>query len=187
MDHATHRPTTRPFSTLLRRLTAAATTAVVVSVPSAGSALTVTPATPAHRPSPFHPAVNPHLHGVARPADVLTKAEAVRHELHTRWAHHWDSYAWFALHRGTGVIQGTVTSPQGRPLAGMDVRLRDWWGHPLHSTAAKHITTTGPGGSFVMAHVRVGRYRVRAAQGSKSGHAMVVLHAGQIAQVGVKV
>ncbi len=179
------------------RLAAVALLAAVVATPAVRGAVTVQPVTPpAHRPVALHPAaVNPHLHGLphtvagVKPDAAHPKAKAevtAAARPHSRWSGRWDSTAWFALHRGTGVIQGEVRNAAGEPMGGMDVRLRDRWGHGMRTTAAKHITHTGPGGAFLMLHVRAGSYRVHTGGHGHEGATPMHLRAGQIALVNVK-
>ncbi len=168
-----------------RLLAVAASVAIALaSVPDAGAALVSNPTVPHNTPpskvAPYHAPVNKHLHGVE------TQAVAGVHA-HTRWVHYWNSAAWFSLHRGTGVIQGVVRTGGGLPMPGMDVRLRHANGHGFRSAAAKHITSTGSGGLFTMTRVRAGRYRVHTAGAGRSGNAQIVVHAGTVASVNVKV
>jgi len=136
---------------------------------------------------------NAHLHGIAHVAATAADA-ADRHHAgerphrHSRWWYAgWDSTAWIGLHRGTGVIRGVVRSASGSPVAGASVRLRDRYGHALRTTAAKHVTSTGAGGTFVMTHVRAGSYHVHAdGDGGHQGHVALRLHSGEVATVAVK-
>ncbi len=171
--------------------------AAAASIAAAAPAGPHAPPPPPHAAASHHTAyrarVNPHLHGVTRPdAARPHPGERARHWDHPYWYHtywypSWNAYAWFAFHRGTGVIQGVVRNGSGSPLAAMTVQLRDRHGHALHSTYAKHYTSTGSGGVFLMTRVRSGSYRVRADGDGRSGHTAIHLNAGQVLEVAVKV
>ena len=173
-------PTARPLS----RQLVAALICTLATIPLARAASPQAPYTAApykaapYKAAPYHPPINHHLHGMA---------ETHPHRwVRTRWAHHWNAYAWFALHRGTGTVEGIVHGGSGSPMVGASVRLRHANGHALRHASARHITSTGSGGTFVMKHVRAGRYRVRADAQGHSGHTPIVVHAGQVVEVGVK-
>ena len=175
------------------RLVAAALVLAALALPGlAGGTQGVLPTVPHALPS-YHGTFNPHLHGYATQSIASGRPTApavgavVRTGGYTRWrGRHWNSVAWFALHRGTGTIEGLVHNGAGEPMAGMSVRLRDSHGHGFRSAAAKHVTTTGSGGSFLMRHVRAGTYRVHAEAHGQKGDSTVRLHAGQVAMVTIK-
>ena len=136
--------------------------------------------------SATHRAVlNPHLHGVAATADRHRPGDERWHR-QARWDVGWNAVAWFDLHRGTGTVRGVVRNAQGAAVAGASVRLRDRHGHPLHSWAAKHLTTSGSGGLFLMVHVRSGSYHVRAERDGHEGHASIHLSPGRAAEASIR-
>ena len=51
----------------------------------------------------------------------------------------------------------------------------------------KHITTTGPGGIFIMRNVRIGTYRVRGSRGKAAGASTVHVSGGAMAVASVKI
>ena len=121
---------------------------------------------------------NHHLHGFVQvPGTGVVRG----------WYSRWDYYGWWSVHRGYGGVEGLVRGGEGHPVADADVRLRDAHDHGFRSAAAKHVTRTGSDGTFVMSHVRAGTYRVRATHGKHSSHTPVHVHAGQVAEVAVKV
>jgi hypothetical protein len=135
---------------------------------------------------------NSHLHGataaVAKPAAKSTSKEdkdtgkSVRHK---REARRWSFSEWATLHRGLGTIRGEVHSSGGSPMANIRVALRSPAGKVL-KVSARHVTRTGSGGAFVMRHVRIGSYRVRASKGKTAGHVNLHVSGGRTAMAMVR-
>ncbi len=125
--------------------------------------------------APAHIA-NPHLHG-ARPE--LERVRRWDRHLAGHWYGHWSYANWVSLHRGLGNVQGKVVAANGSPVEGFTVTLRGANGAFLKPASRRHTQISGAGGSFVMARVRAGHYRVRAAKGALNKHTTVYVRAGQ--------
>jgi Carboxypeptidase regulatory-like domain len=147
---------------------------------SLGATSPTTPPPTAPKTPPAKPAVartphvaNTHLHG-ALPAVVKSAAKPVakvadkvteRAHLARHWTGRWAFANWAVLHRGLGTIAGQVHTASGAPASGVRVALRSAKGKVLGNAKARHVTHTGPGGTFLMTNVRIGNYRVRATKG----------------------
>jgi hypothetical protein len=130
--------------------------------------------------------VNPHLHG-ALPVVAKRVAREKKKIVARHWVGHWSFAGWAALHRGTGTIEGEVRSPSGSPVIAAHMVLRHIHGGIIRNWNAKHITTSGPGGTFIMRNVRIGSYRVRASKGKAAGATPIHVHGGMMTTVSVKI
>jgi hypothetical protein len=165
--------------------------AIIVSLTVVTTSLAVNrPAVVAHNAVPVQPvlrshprSINPHLH---LPSDRSKEAPVSKRHSRSHWHHVWAFSDWATLHRGLGTIVGTVKGKDGQALTGIEVLLRTSHGKPFRSLAAKHITHTSEGGSFIMTRVRIGSYRVRAVRGKSSSHASVRVGAGRMANASIR-
>ncbi|HTW93190.1 MAG TPA: carboxypeptidase-like regulatory domain-containing protein [Tepidisphaeraceae bacterium] len=103
--------------------------------------------------------------------------------VHRYWHRRWNFATWAVLHRHLGTVNGIVRDASGQGVAGVRLALRKPRGGIFASLAMKHVVHSGPGGHFVMAGVRAGRYRIMAFVGKKGTHAQIVVHSG--AAIGV--
>jgi hypothetical protein len=131
---------------------------------------------------PAKTVANPHLHNAkAAVAKSTTNSKLAKH-----WQGRWSFADWAVVHRGTGTVMGQVYSASGTPVAGAQVVLRKSNGGIFKSVASKHITHSSAGGTFIMRHVRIGSYRVRASKVKANGHVGIRLHGGHTAMAMVK-
>ena len=136
--------------------------------------------------------VNPHLHGAvptaktpAPPSKTApTKTRSSRARL--RYLPRWSYSNWVVLHRGLGTIRGEVLNSKDAVASGVHVELRSSKGKKLR-VSRRHVTHTTAGGTFVMRHVRIGNYHVRASKGKASGHVSVQVRGGTLSTALVKI
>jgi hypothetical protein len=165
----------------------AGATAPAVPVPPKAS-----PVAPKPSPQPRHVSgsiiKNPHLKGVEQAAvHVQQKVKKVEAVTHHPWHRRWDYRAWFALHRGLGIVRGFVHAPDGAPVGSAKVLLRHVNGTFFVHAAMKHLTYTDSQGNFIMVGVRAGRYRVVSLHGKLKGHALIAVHPGFASNVAIKI
>jgi hypothetical protein len=166
---------------------------LAISLPPAGVLATPSPQALASTPPMHHIAGtvvrNPHLKGVEERAGrikVAVKKKTTDGIVHRAWRRRWDYHSWIALHRGLGVIHGTVRAAGGGGMTSAKVWLKHPNGSLIAAMSRKHVTYTDAAGNFTMMGVRAGRYRVVAQVGKKRSHRIAAVHPGNSAEVAIK-
>ena len=134
---------------------------------------------------------NPHLHlRLPEPhhgKEIKKTGEHVIHSHVRRWLYcRWCGY-WTVIHHHFGEITGTVTDSAGYAIEEASLHLTGMRGHRLAGAQSRHATATSSDGTYLMIHVRTGRYRVYASNSALGqGYAHVHVHTGVRHEVNVK-